>query len=79
MAIHITMPIAVIKQIDANLEYKQSRSGWITEACRRKFGGARTIADSTSRQLLAALFTRGAITQAQFDLLSSSLDHDANL
>lgn len=79
MAIHITMPIGVINQIDANLGYKQSRSGWITEACRTKFGGARTIADSTSTQLLAALFTRGAITKAQFDLLSSSLDHDANL
>jgi len=79
MPIHITLPIAVIKQIDSRLEYKQSRSGWILDACRSKFGGARTVTDSTSTQLLAALFTRGAITKAQFDLLSSSLDHDANL
>lgn len=73
------MPIAVIQQIDAKLGYKQARSAWIVDACRTKFGNARTIVDSTSTQLLAALFTRGAITKAQFDLLSSSLDHDANL
>ena len=72
MPIHITMPIGVIKQIDAQLTYKQSRSGWIADACRSKFGGARTVAESTDAQLFAALFTRGAITKEQFDLLTAN-------
>jgi len=69
--IHITLPIGLISQIDSQLSYKQTRSGWIQDACRAKFGGSRTVADSTDAQLLAALFTRGVITKEQFDLLTS--------
>jgi hypothetical protein len=63
--------VALISKIDAQLSYKQSRSGWIQDACRTKFGGSRTVADSSDSQLLAALFTRGVITKEQFDLLTS--------
>lgn len=66
------MPITVINKIDSHLSYKQTRSGWIQDACRQKFGGSRTVADSTDAQLLAALFTRGVITKEQFDLLTAS-------
>ena len=69
--IHITLPIALIAKIDAQLSFKQGRSGWIQDACRAKFGGSRTVSESTDAQLLAALFTRGAITKDQFDLLTS--------
>ncbi len=72
MPIHITLPITLIQKIDSQLSYKQSRSGWIQDACRTKFGGARTVGDSTDAQLLAALFTRGVITKEQFDLLTAS-------
>ena len=71
MPIHITLPITLIQKIDSQLSYKQSRSGWIQDACRTKFGGSRTVGDSTDAQLLAALFTRGVITKEQFDLLTA--------
>ena len=72
LPIHITLPVALVNKIDAQLAYKQSRSRWIAEACQAKFGSSRTVMESTDAQLLAALFTRGAISKEQFDLLTSS-------
>ena len=71
-AIHITLPLALVAEIDAALAHKQSRSSWIAAACRKKFGDDHTVAEATNRQLFAALFSRGAISKEQFDLLTSS-------
>ena len=71
-AIHITLPLRLVSEIDAALAYKQSRSSWIAAACRKKFGSDHTVAEATDGQLLAALFSRGAITKEQYDLLISS-------
>ena len=72
--IRITIPRSVLDAIHDEIEPTASRSRWISNACRDKLLGGRTIDDATSKQLAVVLVNRGAITKNMFDLISSHLE-----
>ena len=67
--IRITIPRSVLDAIHDEIEPTASRSRWISDACRDKLLGGRTIDDATSKQLAVVLLNRGAITQNMFDMV----------
>jgi metal-responsive CopG/Arc/MetJ family transcriptional regulator len=57
--IHITMPPALLDEIDARLSHKTSRSNWIRGACDLKLGNDVTgVQDLTDVQLVNVLRNR---------------------
>ncbi len=57
--IHITVPPALLDEIDARLSHKMSRSNWIRGACDLKLGNDITgIQDLTDIQLVNVLRNR---------------------
>ena len=57
--IHITMPPALLGEIDARLSHKMSRSNWIRGACDLKLGKDVTeVSDLTDIQLVNVLRNR---------------------
>jgi len=67
--IRITIPRSVLDAIHDEIEPTASRSRWISNACRDKLLGGRTIDDATSKQLAVVLLNRGVITQNMFDMV----------
>ena len=57
--IHITMPPALLDEIDVRLSHKMSRSNWIRGACDLKLGNDVTgVQDLTDIQLVNVLRNR---------------------
>ena len=57
--IHITLPPALLDEIDAQLSHKMSRSNWIRGACDLKLGKDVTeVNDLTDKQLVNILRNR---------------------
>ena len=69
-AIHVSIPVRVLEDFDATLRFTQSRSAKITRLIEDDLNdeGYSTIADATTRQLMAALHARDDV-----DMLMKSL------
>ncbi len=69
-AIHVSIPVRVLEDFDETLRFNQSRSAKITSLIQDNLNsdGAMTIADATTRQLMAALHSRDEV-----DMLMKSL------
>jgi len=73
--IHITVPPALLDDIDAQLSHKMSRSNWIRGACDLKLGKDVTeVADLTDIQLVNVLRNRCNYEGAQESILKSLLE-----
>ena len=78
--IHITLPPALLDDIDAQLSHKMSRSNWIRGACDRKLGhDVVGVQDLTDIQLVNVLRNRcnyegpgEAILKSLLEILSES-------
>lgn len=67
--IKITIPSSILDAIHAELSETSSRSLWISDACREKLEGAKTLDESTSMELAIVLVNRGAITENMFEMM----------
>lgn len=80
-SIRITLQASVLDGIHELLAAHESRSAWINTACKRFLAAhdgqlpPLTVRDATDKQLLAALYGRGAITKGLYDQLT--LDSDS--
>ena len=72
-AISITLPRTQLDKIDDRLTFTESRSAWISKACRAQLEGGTHIADASDKQLLVTLLNRGVITKGLFEELCSML------
>ena len=73
--IHITMPPALLDDIDAQLSHKSSRSKWIRGACDFKLGKDVTeVQDLTDMQLVNVLRNRFNYEGAEEAILKSLLE-----
>ena len=59
-AIHVSLPIRLLRDFDESLRYNQSRSGKISSLIEQYLSsdGGTTIIDASTRQLMAALHAR---------------------
>lgn len=71
-SIRITIPRSIHDKIKERLGHEDSRSAWISSACRARLQGGTYIADASDKQLLVTLLNRGVITRGLFDELISS-------
>lgn len=75
-SIRITLQASVLEGIHMQLGPTESRSAWINDACKRLLresnGGLPplSVGNATTPQLLAALFSRGAISKELYEALS---------
>ena len=69
-AIHVSIPVRVLEDFDATLRFSQSRSAKITRLIEDDLSdeGYSTIAEASTRQLMAALHARDDV-----DMLMKSL------
>lgn len=69
-AIHVSIPVRVLEDLDETLRFNQSRSAKITALIQAELNSepAFSIADATTRQLMAALHARDDV-----DMLMKSL------
>ena len=69
-AIHVSIPVRVLEDFDATLRFTQSRSAKITRLIEDDLSdeGYSTIAEASTRQLMAALHARDDV-----DMLMKSL------
>lgn len=69
-AIHVSIPVRVLEDFDATLRFTQSRSAKITRLIEDDLSdeGHSTIAEASTRQLMAALHARDDV-----DMLMKSL------
>jgi len=69
-AIHVSIPVRVLEDFDETLRFNQSRSAKITALIQAELNSepAFSIADASTRQLMAALHARDDV-----DLLMKSL------
>ena len=69
-AIHVSIPVRVLEDLDETLRFNQSRSAKITALIQAELNSepSFSIADATTRQLMAALHARDDV-----DLLMKSL------
>tara|TARA_R110000824_G_scaffold78203_1_gene197490 strand:- start:1173 stop:1448 length:276 start_codon:yes stop_codon:yes gene_type:complete len=73
--IHITMPPALLDEIDARLSHKTSRSNWIRGACDLKLGNDVTgVQDLTDIQLVNVLRNRCNYEGPEEAILKSLLE-----
>lgn len=70
-AIHVSIPVRVLEDFDETLRYNQSRSAKITALITAELNGTlqTTIADSSTRQLMAALTSRDDVDDTMKTLL----------
>ena len=69
-AIHVSIPVRLLEDFDETLRYNQSRSAKISSLIHAELNSeaASTIADASTRQLMAALHSRDDV-----DMLMKSL------
>ena len=69
-AIHVSIPVRLLEDFDETLRFNQSRSAKISSLIQAELNSeaGSTIADASTRQLMAALHSRGDV-----DLLMKSL------
>lgn len=69
-AIHVSIPVRTLEDFDETLRFNQSRSAKITALIVAELNGTleTSVADSTTRQLMAALHARDDV-----DMLMKSL------
>jgi len=73
--IHITLPPALLDEIDAQLSHKMSRSNWIRGACDLKLGKDVTeVNDLTDKQLVNILRNRHSYDGPAEAILKSLLE-----
>ena len=60
--ISVNLPKALVDEINNQLSYFSSRSEWVQLAIEEKLGASFTVSESTTLQLLAALYHREDIT-----------------
>ena len=73
--IHITLPPALLDEIDAQLSHKMSRSNWIRGACDLKLGKDVTeVNDLTDKQLVNILRNRHDYEGPAESILKSLLE-----
>lgn len=70
-SIRITIPRSIHDKIKQRIGVEESRSAWISSACRRALQGGTMIADASDKQLLVTLLNRGVITPGLFEELTS--------
>ncbi len=70
-AIHVSIPVRVLEDFDETLRFTQSRSAKITRLIQDDLNddGSMTITDASTRQLMAALTSRGDVDVAMKTLL----------
>ena len=76
-AISITLKQSTLDELDELLTYKQSRSKFLQESLDLRMSGSSYVADSSTRQLMAALRMREDCDQFLHKLLSQLLDVDS--
>ena len=69
-AIHVSIPVRLLEDFDETLRFNQSRSAKISSLIHAELNSesGSTIADASTRQLMAALHSRGDV-----DMLMKSL------
>ena len=73
-AISITLPIALLEEIDDRLTRVDSRSKWIAGACEQRLGNKGTVVnDATDLQLLTALYNRDVIMIGTFNAIRDQI------
>ena len=76
VAISITVPRALIDELDRVLSYEQSRSGWVSSAIRQRLDESHGVLDDLpTKQLIAMLHNRDVSTGLKAILLSEIRDH----
>lgn len=76
-SIRITLQSSVLNGIHELLAIDESRSAWINTACKRFLAAhdgqmpPLVVNEATDKQLLAALYARGVITQGLYDQLTA--------
>lgn len=70
-SIRITIPRSIHEKIKQRIGPEDSRSAWISAACRRALQGGTMIADASDKQLLVTLLNRGVITPGLYEELTS--------
>jgi len=71
--ISVNLPKALVDEINNQLSYFSSRSGWIQLAIEEKLGEAFTVSESTTIQLLLALSHREDITDFCLKVITSEI------
>ena len=72
-AISITLKQSILDELDELLTYKQSRSKYLQESLELRLSGSSYVADSSTRQLMAALRMREDCDPFLHKLLSQVL------
>ena len=70
-AIHVSIPVRVLEDFDSTLRFSQSRSAKITRLIEDDLNdeGYSTIAEASTRQLMAALHAREDVDETMKHLL----------
>ena len=70
-AIHISIPIRLLEDLDETLSFKQSRSAKISTLIQKELAGEdyQSISEASTRQLMAALTARDDVNDTMKTLL----------